>query len=70
MKVRVIKQYYDLELKKTVKVDEEFTVTEARGEALTTANNKAGCVLCKVVEETEKVEGAKKGAKKRAKKDV
>lgn len=65
MKVRVIKEYYDLELKKTVKVDEEFTVSEARGKALTTKNNKACCVLCKVVEEAEKV-AEEKPKKKRA----
>ena len=52
MRVRAIKDYYDLELKKTVKIGEEFTVTAARGGALTTKNNKAGYALCEVIEAT------------------
>jgi hypothetical protein len=50
MKVRAIKDYYDLELKKTVKIGEEITVSAARGKALTTKNNKAGYALCEIVE--------------------
>ena len=64
MRVKCIKDYYDLELKKSVKAGDEFEVSDARGQALTTTNNKAGAVLCEelAAPTTEKV--AKKGRKK------
>ena len=72
MKVRAIKDYYDLELKKTVKIGEEITVSAARGKALTTKNNKAGYALCEIVEAdaattptTEEVAEAKAEPKKK-----
>lgn len=34
MKVKAIKDYYDLQLKRLVKADEEFNVTEARYDVL------------------------------------
>ena len=51
MKVKAIKDYNDLELKRLVKADEELTVKEARGKVLI----KAG-VAVEVVEPTEVVE--------------
>lgn len=75
MRIKCIEAYYDLQLKKNININDELTVNEARAKELTTNNNAARRVLAVVVEEattptTEKVEGAKKGAKKRAKKDV
>ena len=49
MRIRCIKDYYDLKLKKKVATGTEFEVTEARGKALTTTNNKAGYPLCEEV---------------------
>ena len=66
MKVKCVKEYYDLQLKKTVKVGEELEVTAARGKELTTVNNKAGVILCEEVATpttTEKV--VKKATKKK-----
>lgn len=57
MRVKCIKDFYDLERKVNVKTGDEFEVTKVRGEALTSVNNKAGKVLCEVVTPptTEKV---------------
>ena len=49
MRVKCIKDYHDLELKKKVTKGTEFEVTEARGKALTTNDNKAGYPLCEEV---------------------
>lgn len=49
MKVKCIKDYYDIELKKTIVNGTEFEVADARGKALTTHNNKAGYPLCEEV---------------------
>ena len=49
MRVKCIKDYHDLELKKNVAKGDEFEVTEARGKALTTNANKAGEPLCEEV---------------------
>jgi len=68
MRVKCIKDYQDLELKRLVKVGEEFEVSEARGKALTTVNNKAGRILCEEVTTptTEKVaEAAPKKSRKK-----
>jgi len=53
MKVKAIKDYYDLKLKKNVLVkdNEVFEVSEERAKELTTADNKAGYPVCVVVEE-------------------
>lgn len=67
MKVKCVKEYFDLQLKKTIKVGEELEVTAARGKELTTVNNKAGVILCEEVAAptptTEKV--VKKATKKK-----
>lgn len=67
MKVRCIKDYYDLELKKNVIKGTEFEVADARGEALTTKKNKCGYPLCEelTTPTTEKV--AKRGKSKAVK---
>ena len=70
MKVKCIKDYYDLELKRTVKADEEIEVTAARGKALTTTENKAGCVLCQevstpIADNAAEAETVKKSRKKK-----
>ena len=69
MLVKCIKDYYDLQLKRAVKVNDTIEVTEERAKALCSAQNKAGAVLCEVIvtttPTTEKV--AKKG---RAKKEA
>ena len=67
VKIKCIKAYYDLLLKKSINVDDILEVDEARGAELTTKNNKAGQVLAVVVEAptpTTKKRG------KAAKKDV
>lgn len=67
MKVRVIENYFDLQLKKTVTAGDEFEVSEARAEELTSANNKAGRALCELVRETpEASPGSKRQPKKKA----
>jgi ribosomal protein L21 len=71
MKVKCIKAYYDLQLKKSINVDDILEVDEARGAELTTKNNKAGQVLAEVVEEVKAptpTTAKKRG--KAAKKDV
>lgn len=65
MVVKCIKEFYDLERKVTVKVGDEFEVSKARGEALTSTNNKAHCVLCEVVAMTETETAPKKSRKKK-----
>ena len=74
MKIKCIEAYYDMKLKKNININDILEVDEARGKELTSKYNKAGRALAVLVEDTtpatEKVEGAKKGAKKRAKKDV
>lgn len=50
MQVRAIKEYFDKELNRLVKVtDPPFEVTAARGKALTSTNNAAGVVVCEEV---------------------
>ena len=46
MRVKAIKDYYDLVLQKDIITGEEYEVADARGKALTTAANNAGCALC------------------------
>ena len=59
MKVKAVKAYYDLELKRQIEAGEEFEVTAARGKTLTTANNKAGHVLCEEVAAPKKPKAKK-----------
>ena len=67
MKVKCIKEFYDLERQTNVALGDEFEVSAARGKELTTAYNKAGCVLCEALPEptTEKVEAAPKSRSKK-----
>ena len=67
MKVKCIKAYYDLQLKKSVNVGEVYDVTDERAEELGSANNKAGVVLVEVLPDTEP-QAAEKPAKGRKKK--
>ena len=60
MKVKAIKQYYDLDLKKVVKAGDEFEVTNARAKELSTANNKAGKKLVEIISTGETAKGKKK----------
>ena len=46
MRVRAIKDFYDLERKISVKAGDEFEVTAARGKALTSKANKAAMAVC------------------------
>lgn len=66
MKVKAIKDFYDLVRQLNVKAGDEFEVSEARGKELTSVNNKAGYVLCEqlTTPTTEKV------AKPRKKKEA
>jgi len=60
MKVKAIRDYYDLKLKKNVLVkdNEVFEVSEERAKELTTADNKAGYPVCVVVEDETEPEQA------------
>ena len=66
MKIKCIESYYDLQLKKTINVNEVLEVDEARGKALTTVNNAAKRILAIEVPTptTEKVGTTKKRTKK------
>lgn len=70
MKVKAIKEFYDLEREMAVKVGDEFEVTAARGKELTSVHNKAGAILCEditpVTDEVEKAPVKKARAKKEA----
>ena len=68
MRVKCIKAYQDLQLKRLVNVGEEFEVSDSRGKELTTVNNKSGRILCEEVTTptTEKVaEAAPKKSRKK-----
>ena len=51
--IKVIKPYYDLELKKNVAVDDELTVSDDRAAELCSKNNKAGIILAELVTEPD-----------------
>lgn len=63
MRVRCVKEYYDLQIKKTVTVGEVYDVSEARAEELASTNNKAGAVLVEMLPDAS--EKAAKGRKKK-----
>ena len=66
MRVKCIKDFHDLERQVDVKTGDEFEVSETRGKALTSVNNKAGCVLCEeVTPSPEAVAAPKKSRKKK-----
>lgn len=54
MKVRVIVDYFDLDLAKSLKVGDVIEVTEARAKALSTVNNMARQKLVEIIEEAPK----------------
>ena len=62
-KVKVIKAYYDLKLKKSFSVGDEVEMTEDRAAQLSTTNNAMGCPLVEILAATtpttEKVAKAK-----------
>lgn len=60
MKIKAIKDYYDLQLNRAVKCGEEIEVADARAKALCTTNNKTGSKLCVEVAATPKRGGRKK----------
>lgn len=73
MKVRALKTYYDLVLKKTIEEGQEIEVTEERAAELSNNENKAGMKLVeKVMMENEEpdsnAETEKKAQSKRRKK--
>lgn len=63
MRVKCVKEYYDLQLKKTVQVGEVYDVAEERAMELASTNNKAGAVLVEM--QPEPAEKAAKGRKKK-----
>lgn len=75
MKVKAIKDYYDLELEKAVKVGQELEMSEERAQKLSSKKNKAGMVLVELMgkkepeepeAEVEEPEDKKPQAKKKA----
>lgn len=65
-KIKVIKDYYDLELKKNVSVDDELTVSDDRAAELCSVNNKAGIILAELITEPDtESEPVKKSRKKK-----
>ena len=68
MKIKCIEAYYDLLLKKDIKINDVYEVSAARAKELTTKNNGAKRVLAVVVEE-EPAPAPKKRTKS-TKKDV
>lgn len=62
-KVKVIKPYYDLKLKKSLSAGDEVEMTEERAAQLSTNNNAMGCPLVEILAATtptpEKVAKAK-----------
>lgn len=50
MKVKAIKDYFDLEMKKAVKALDEFEVSDARAKELAGSNNKAKQPLVEILE--------------------
>ena len=54
MKIRVLHEYNDLQLKRKVEVDEILDVSEERAKELTTKNNRAQMILAEVIKEKKK----------------
>lgn len=68
-KVKVIKQYYDLELKKSLSVGDEVEMRDERAAQLSGNNNAIGCPLVEILATTTPT--TEKVAKKpRAKKEA
>ena len=56
MKVKALKTYYDLVLKKEIKEGREVEMTEERATELSTEKNKAGIKLVEIMETAEQEE--------------
>lgn len=56
MKVKALKTYYDLVLKKEIKEGQEVEMTEERAAELSTEKNKAGIKLVEIMETAEQEE--------------
>lgn len=61
MRVKCVRDYYDLQLKKAIKIDDEFDVSEARARELSSMNNKAGCALVEIITTTTTTDKVAKG---------
>lgn len=58
MKIKALEKFFDLELKVLHEAGEVFEVSEDRGAALTSKNNKTKRILCAAVMEVEAEEAA------------
>lgn len=63
-KVRVIKDYYDLVLKKQLSVNDETEMTEARAKELSGKENKMGEPLVEIIDTPTGEKAVKKPRKK------
>lgn len=54
MKVKAIKNYFDLDLKRFVEADEILEVTDERGTELSSSDNQAGRPLVEILEVPKK----------------
>lgn len=61
MRVKCVKSYYDLKLKKTINAGDEFEVDEARAKQLSSVNNRAGSVLVEIIATTTTTDKVAKG---------
>ena len=64
MKVRALRDYNDLQLKKLIKKGTEFDVPEKRALELSGTDNKAGMALVELLEEAPKAKPKKASVKK------
>ena len=55
MKIKALEKFFDLELKVLHEAGEVFEVSEDRGAALTSKNNKTKRILCTAVSEGEQI---------------
>lgn len=65
MKVKAIKDYFDLELNKAVKALDEFEVADARAKELASAKNKAHQPLVEIIEDPTPTKKVAKAATKK-----
>ena len=61
MRVKCVKSYYDLKLKKTINAGDEFEVDDARAKELSSVNNRAGSVLVEIITTTTTTDKVAKG---------
>lgn len=69
MKVKAIKDYFDLELNKAVKALEEFEVSDARAKELAGSDNKAHQPLVEILEATPTTKKVAKATPKKKTED-